>query len=69
MPAKLHINGGIKSAKISDRHRVLKENKKFKLTVNMADGNKLFLYTDQFGLRKLKIVIEQWWVTFLNDTD
>lgn len=69
MPAKLHINGGIKSAKVSDRHRVIKENKKLKLTLNMSDGNKVFIYSDMSGIKKIKHAIDKWWVEFLNDTD
>ena len=69
MPAKLHINGGIKSVKVSDRHRVIKENKKYKMTVNMFDKNKVFLYTDFMGLKKIKQAIDAWWVEYLNDTD
>ena len=69
MPSKLHVTGSIKSCTISDRHQVIKESKKFKLTVNLNDGNKLFLYTNAFGLQKLKLELNKWWVRELNDTD
>ena len=68
-PSKLHVNGGIKSVKVSERDHLKDESKKFQLTINMTDKNKVFIYTDQFGLKKLTMVLSQFWTEMLNDPD
>lgn len=61
MSSKVHVSGKIKSVSIANRNRVVKESKQFKLTINMVDGNKVFLYTDEYGMRKIKKATDEWW--------
>ena len=69
MPAKLHVTAEIKSVKVSERDHLPKESKKFQLTINMRDKNKIFFYTDNYGLKKLTMVLSQFWTERLNDPD
>ena len=66
-PCKLHVTGEIRSVKVSSRDHLSEDKNKNQLTINMSDGNKVYLYTDHYGLMKFKKAIDQWWEENLNE--
>ena len=67
MPCKLHVTGEIRSVKVSSRDHLSEALNKTQLTINMSDGNKIYLYTDNYGLKKLTMALSAWWTEMLNE--
>ena len=69
MTSKLHVTGDVKFVKVSDRKRDGKGKKSYKMSIHLTDKTKVYLYLNQYDLRKIKVALEIWWGEHLNDTN